>query len=303
MSENPEGTISMDDAIGLLIPEDQEAEETEADPESDEDTPETAEDSEVGDDEGEDTDDEGEGPEDDDPEFEIETPKGKQRVTLSELRAGYMRQADYTRKTMDVSEKRRDVERREAEIAQLKDELSERLQVLAVNTDPEPNWMELAQKLDPREFNAARVQWEQRQRQRDMARQEWQQLQAHERSQTIAKEQEALFEVFPEWREPARFQEVARKLTSGAETYGFAADEIAGMVDHRFVRVLNDAIAYRELMAKEPAAKKVVKPKPGLKPGAKPNRKVQQEARSQQLRERLKQTGDIHTAAEFLLTG
>jgi hypothetical protein len=225
-------------------------------------------------------------------------------VKLSELRAGYMRQADYTRKTMEVADQRRQIERVEGEAAQLKQQLSEALQHWAVPVEQEPDWGKMAREMDPREFNARRVQWEQRQRQKEQARAQWQQLQAYERQQAIAQEQEALLGVFPDWREPARFQEAARKLVSGAEAYGFASDEVAQIVDHRVVRALHDAIAYRELMARAPAAdKKVAKAKPGMKPGAKPDPKSSREADRRKQRERLKATGSLEDAAAFILSG
>jgi len=51
---------------------------------------------------------------------EVQTPDGVQEVTLEELRRGYMRQADYTRKTQEVSEERN----RLAESAQSRSQLA-----------------------------------------------------------------------------------------------------------------------------------------------------------------------------------
>jgi len=308
MTGNPEGTLSLDDAVDRWMaaePEtDQGAEETNTEAEPDEGNSEEVEMEAAGDDADEDTEVEDDASEDDDPEFEIETPKGAQRVKLSELRAGYMRQSDYTRKTMEVAEQRRQAERVEAETSQLKQQLSEALQTWAVPTEQEPDWAELAQKLDPREFNSRRVQWEQRQQRKEQARQQWQQMQAHEMAQIKAREQAALLDVFPEWREPAKFYEAARKLAAGAEAYGIASEEVGNIADHRLVRVLRDAVAYRELMAKQPAAaKKVAKPQPSLKPGSKPNRTLQKDADRQKQLSRLKQTGSITDAVDLLLSG
>lgn len=305
MTETPEGILSLDDAVDRLMT-DQEATTDEAEQEPDEGTPAEAEPDEAGDDADEDTVDEAgeDEPDDDDPEFEIDTPKGAQRLKLSELRAGYLRQADYTRKTMEAADQRRAVEQERAEATQLKQQLSEALQTWAVPTEQDPDWINLAQTLDPREFNARRVQWEQRQQVKQAAREQYEQLRAYEQAQTIAKEQEALFEAFPDWREPAKFREVAGKLATGAEVYGFSAPEVSNIVDHRFVRVLSDAIAYRDMMARQPAtAKRVVKPNVSLKPGSKPNQDASRDAARKQQLSRLKQTGRMEDAIDLLLSG
>jgi len=310
MTGNPDGTLSLDDAVDRWMAEapadDQGAEEIDAEPESDEDNPDAVEVEAAGDDDDEGNDDleAEEGDEDDDPEFEIDTPKGQARVKLSELRAGYLRQSDYTRKTMEVAEQRRQIEAEQTEAAQLKQQLSEALQVWAVPTEQEPNWAEMAQKLDPREFNARRVQWEQRQQAKEQARQQYHALQAYERQQTEAREKQALLDAVPEWRDAERFKSDAMRMATGAEAYGLSRDDLSNVMDHRLLLVLRDAVAYREMMAKQPAAaKRVAKPNKALKPGSKPNKAANSEAVRQKQMNRLKQTGRVEDAVDLLFQG
>lgn len=308
MTENPDRTLSLDDAVDMWMAEEPEAddtmtEEAEADTAPEEDTAAEDEAEAVGDDdEDAGTDDAEEG--DDDPEIEIDTPKGKQAVKLSELQKGYLRQADYTRKTMEVAEARKAVEQESGQLSQIKQQLTEALQFWAVPTEQEPNWTEMAQKLDPREFNARRVQWEQRQRQAEQAREQYRALQQYEQQETLRREQERLLEAFPEWRDPAAFQTAAQRMARHAEAYGLTPQEIGSIVDHRFMRVLHDAAAYREMKAKQPeTTKKVVKPVQGLKPGSKPNKGALKDAAIQQKRAKLRQTGRIDDAVDLLLGG
>jgi hypothetical protein len=64
-------------------------------------------------------------------------------------------------------------------------------------------------------------------------------------------------------------------LKTGMEQYGFKAEEVNAITDHRAIKVLHDAMQYRALKAKPlvekraaPAAPKVVKPGAGEKPDA-----------------------------------
>lgn len=302
MNGNSEtGTLSLEQAVERMMqPLEAETGDETAEPEADEgiaesDTPEEAE-------EEAEADDDEDGGEEAEPEYEVETAEGKQKVKLQELLDGFLRTADYTRKTQAVAEERKAVERAKAELAQYEKQLSEQLQAWAVPTEQEPNWAELATKLTPQDFNLRRVQWEQRQRQRDTARAEFQRLQASQRAQMVKEERDRLFEAIPEWRDQAKFEAAAQRIAQNAPEYGFAPDEIAMVVDHRMIRVLNDAIAYRELQKAKPAVdKKTTQIKQALKPGAKPDKAKSQEAARQKMRDELRKTGDLRTAAQLLL--
>lgn len=63
-------------------------------------------------------------PTDDDPEVEISVDGKAEKVKLSELKNSYMRQADYTRKTQDLAEARRNLEQKKAEQDEAYDRLS-----------------------------------------------------------------------------------------------------------------------------------------------------------------------------------
>lgn len=230
----------------------------------------------------------------DDPEFEFDTPDGRQKAKLSDLIAGNMRNGDYTRKTQALAEERRVIERSQAETAELREKLSEALKRWAVPTEQEPNWAELAQKTTPQEFNLRKAQWEQRQRQKEQARAEYHALQEHIRTERIAAERNKLLEAFPEWRDEQKFLAAARKMADAAPQYGFTVEEISGIDDHRMIRVLNDALAYRELQASKPAVeKKMAKAVQTIKPGSKPDKAGEAEALRQQRLAKFRKPGGV----------
>jgi len=59
---------------------------------------------------------------------------------------------------------------------------------------------------------------------------------------------ETLKQVVPEFADPQKASQVRDRLvTMGQEIYGYEPNEISAVMDHRAIRVLNDAIKYQEL--------------------------------------------------------
>jgi hypothetical protein len=321
MDENLNEAISVEDAASLMFEEPEKAtpeaddvtdevetddesgaEELEAD-KSEADEGQAEEDAE-GDEETDETEDEDTAEDDDDPVFEIETVNGKQEVSLSDLTAGYMRQSDYTKKTMELAEQRKTFEGQAQEVSQIKQQLSEALEYWAVPMEQEPNWAEIAQERTPQEVFALQQQWTERQKRKEQATQHHQALQAHERQRIQAEETEKLFGVFPEWRDPAVFQQAAKKVVEVGGNYGFTPEEMAGVVDHRMIRVLEDARKYREIQSVKPkVTKKVAKAAKKMKPGSKPDKAEQAKAARQKQLDRLKETNSVDDAVSLLLGG
>lgn len=319
MSENLREAISVDEAADQLFAQSQKVEEPEeatleADDEAEEaDTEELdAEEAETdegktddeaeSDEEADEVEEEGNGEDETDHLFEIETVNGKQEVTLSELTQGYMRTADYTKKTMELAEQRKAFEGENQQISQIKQQLSAALEYWAVPVEQEPNWAELAQQHTPQEVFALQQQWKERTARKEQATQHHQALRAQEIERVRAEETEKLLGVFPEWRDPATFQAAAQKVVETGGHYGFTTEEMVGIVDHRMFKVLEDARKYRELQTAKPkVAKKVSKAPKKLKPGSKPNKSEAKKAARQKQMDRLKQSGSVHDAVALLL--
>lgn len=212
-----------------------------------------------------------------------------------------MLKADYTRKTMALAEDRKAIEAAQSEVSQLKAQLAEALQVWAVPTEQEPDWVELAQKVDPQKFNAMRAHWDTRQKQAAQAREAFRNLQERQRREMIAQEQSRLLDAVPEWQDPAKFKEAAKEIVDFGNSYGFKPEELADVVDHRMLLVLRDAVAYRKLQTAKPeVTKKVAQAAVTMKPGAKPTKSAAEaEARHKQ-QAQLKRTGKVEDAIALL---
>lgn len=105
---------------------------------------------------------------------------------------------------------------------------------------------------------------------------------------TIEAERAKLLEAFPEWRDPAKFQAARTELVSYARQTGFSEAELAGIADHRYLKVLHDASRFAALQAKSPSVLKQVRAAPVM---ASPGARVARDpvvTRIQQARERLR---------------
>lgn len=200
-------------------------------------------------------------------------------VPLDELLKGYSRMQDYTRKTQKLAEERNAVVA-EAEQARQEREryttvLSALQQQMQTAAPAEPDWDKLRAE-DPIEFG---IRWaEHQRRQQQMAsiqaeQQRMAEIQQYERAKLIQnvleKEQQALMEAIPEWKDPEKAKTEKQALFDFGRSVGFTDQELSNVTDHRTVLTLRKAMMYDKLMSKradiKPAIKSVA---PVLKPGA-----------------------------------
>ena len=317
----PSGPLNMDQAVQALaaiLPEEgqQDGGETQEQPSEEEVVAASDDESESGADELSDelTDEQSESEEDTQEEdkpstFTIKVDGKDVEVTLDELQKGYSRTQDYTRKTQQVAEMRKQTEaqltaiRAEREqYAQLLGALSEQVKAAA---EPQIDWDRLYQE-DPIEYvrqrevmrenreKAAAIQAEQ-QRLAEISQQEqMQQLQAHK-----AKQSQALLEAIPTWKDPAKAKAEKAMLIEFGQKMGFTPQELGNIYDHRVVLALRKAALYDQMQAKRQGIKPVTNngPKPA-KPGA--AGRVSQMSDAVRAKQRLAKTGRVDDAASAI---
>lgn len=235
----------------------------------------------------------------------------KGQVTADELIAGYQRQKDYTQKTMEVAEARKAVQAEREAAAQAREKHMEALAQWAIQPQQEPNWIELAQTLDPREYNAVQAQWNQRRAQSQAAEAAYRELQAEiraEQEQETAKSRkealERIYNEFPEWRDKTVAKQAAMEMTETAKEYGFSDEELAYVSDDRMVRLLRDAAEFRKIKASTAKTeKRVFNSGETLRPGSKVTAKQKSERSTQAKRDRLRKTKSDDAFVDFILTG
>jgi len=236
---------------------------------------------------------------------------------LDEIVALAQQGLDYTKKTQEVAEKRKELESLENQIRMQEQNLqqqsmlnSELIQDVAKITAldqqlseyQDVNWEELSDS----DFVTAQKKFftfNQLQQQRsnlvsqfESKRQEALNKQQQAVAEKVAKGREVLAKEIPNWSQETT-QEI---ISTGREDYGFTDAELNAIVDPRHVRVLHDAMQWRKLKSKNSVVKKKVsRAKPVVKPGSKDPKKVVN-SNAKKMREQLRKTGSTEMASKLI---
>ena len=234
--------------------------------------------------------------------------EGKSYKVPAELKDALLRQADYTRKTQEVAEARKQTEAAQQYLQQqyqLQQQfLKEYAGLQALDNQlaqfQQVNWQQLIES-DPVEAMKLDHQYRQLQQYRDnqarelQARQgEAQRTQQEQMSAQLRQAAELLAKELPGWGE-----DLAKQIRTSAKDYGFTDDELGGITDPRAVKVLHDAMKYRQLQANKGKVQKQVQGKPPvLKPGSKATNP--KSSKALEARDRLRKSGSTNDFARVL---
>jgi len=135
---------------------------------------------------------------------------------------------------------------------------------------------------------------------RGMHQQQAQQQQAA-RQAYLAEQAEVLKQYIPEIADPDKGEKLKAGIIDTGVHYGFTPEEMAGVSDARYVRALNDARKYRQLVAnRQKSQSKADGVRPVVKAGAK-KRPDGQAATRKKAHQRLQKTGSIDDALSLML--
>lgn len=229
-------------------------------------------------------------------------------VTLEELQKGYSRTQDYTRKTQQIAEVRKQVEAEtqavraeRAQYAQLLGALQAQLQATEPQVDlhrlyqEDPiEWVRQKEILRERQEKAMAIQAEQ---QRLAQLQQAEQQRATQ--EYLQQQKDALLAALPEWKDPKKAKAEKALVVESAKAAGFTEEDLKNVYDHRLVVLLRKAGLYDQMMSKRQGIKPVVSngPRPA-KPGA--AGRVSTTTEATRAKQRLAKTGRIDDAASAI---
>ena len=206
--------------------------------------------------------------------YDITVNGNNQKVNLTELMKGYSRESDYTKKTMDLSNQRKDVESMQENLKKefdavksSRNQYAQQLEVLSKNLKQEENidWENLYQ-TDPAEYVKLKADSDRRKETLGLAQQEQMRIQQEQRSEQeqvynnyISNERKILAEKLPVYADKDKGAEFTKRLSSFAKESGYSDQEISMMVDHRAVLLLADAYRYNQLKKTKLSGNKVNK--------------------------------------------
>lgn len=189
---------------------------------------------------------------------------------LPELYKGQLRQADYTKKTMEAAEQRKAAE---AEATKAREERQQAAQALTqaqavlqaqLQEQSQIDWQKLLE-TDPVEYLKQQHLAQQRHARLQQIGQEQQHLLAKEQAERaeqmkshVRKQQEELLAKLPEWKDESVAKAERVKLREYLQQQGFDEDSLNSISDHRAVLLSRKAMLYDQMMSKAQAAAKKV---------------------------------------------
>ena len=229
-------------------------------------------------------------------------------VTLDELQKGYSRTQDYTRKTQQIAEVRKQVEQETQAVraereqyAQLLGALQAQLQSSEPQVDLERlyhedpiEWVRQKEVMRERQEKLGAIQSEQ---QRLSQVSQYEQQRAMEAQ--LASQQEALLAALPDWKDPKKAKAEKALVIESAKAAGFTDEDLKSVYDHRLVLLLRKAALFDQMVSKRQGIKPVVNNGPRTaKPGA--AGRVSTTTESMRAKQRLAKTGRVDDAASAI---
>jgi hypothetical protein len=224
-----------------------------------------------------------------------------QSVTAEELKLGYLRQSDYTKKTQAVAEQRKAFE---AQTAASEATISALMSAAGADISrfQNVNWEQAA--IDnPDQYRQAKAAYEQAQSTYNLIKAQADQFQTQQQQQTDAAFKEAAKESLtvlktniPNWNNDLYY-----KIGDYAQGLGVSGEEFNQVSDHRVITALWKAMQFDQ--AKQVTAKKKAKSSPTktLSGSKADSTKAVESERARKTRERLGKTGTVEDAAAALL--
>ena len=229
-------------------------------------------------------------------------------VTLDELQKGYSRTQDYTRKTQQIAEVRKQVEQETQAVRAEREQYAQLLGALQAqlqSSEPQVDLERLYQE-DPIEWVRQKEIMRERQEKLGAIQSEQQRLfqvtqyeQQRAMEAQLASQQEALLAALPDWKDPKKAKVEKALLVESAKAAGFSDEDLKSVYDHRLVLLLRKAALFDQMVSKRQGIKPVVNngPRPA-KPGA--AGRVSTTTESTRAKQRLAKTGRVDDAASAI---
>jgi hypothetical protein len=229
-------------------------------------------------------------------------------VTLDELKSGYSRDADYRRKTEELSVQRQqfqsEAEKQRQDYSNKLNELNQLMSLAQSQLNAEMNSVDLERLYEEDPTEAARIEHKLKRKQEKLSEAVYKaRAEQQKQLQDIIKLQEnELVKKIPEFSDSEKSKQLKSQMRNYLNSYGFQDQEISQIYDHRIVMLVNDAMKYRNMQKLKPSlASKIAKPGKVLTSGIKKDKSdVAFEKRKEKLN-RLRKSGHIKDATNVFL--
>ena len=241
--------------------------------------------------------------------FSVKVDGKEEQWTLDQLKQSAAGQAAINKRFQEAAEARKQIEQQAAVLQQQQQQVAALYQQaqnggLQAPTPPTRELFEsdpigyMEEKL---KYDEAKAQYDQNMFQMQTMQQQNMQAQQEAHQSYLKEQAQVLTQHIPEIADPEKGEVIKNALVKTGMDYGFSAEEMQGVTDARYVRALNDARKYRDLVAKRKSAQsKGEKARPVVKAGAK-KRVDSNAATRKKAQQRLQKTGSMEDALSLIL--
>jgi hypothetical protein len=234
-------------------------------------------------------------------------------VGIDELKSGYQRQADYTRKSQALAQQRKETENIQSERQRLEQErqmyanglqMLQEQQTAKLQDFDKVDW-ETMKEEDPYQYMLKKDEYRDAQervnnaaQQQVLIQQEQQAASNQARGQFVQQEYARLVAALPEWND--KDSTIKKDIQEYATSVGFRPEEINQLADHRSVLVIKKAMEFDKLTKKVAPKKKAVKKVPKVQKAGRGTSKEETAAEALKVkRTRLRKSGKQDDAASL----
>ncbi|MEX3614673.1 MAG: hypothetical protein VB141_13180, partial [Burkholderia gladioli] len=235
-------------------------------------------------------------------------------LTFAELKSGYLRQSDYTRKTAALAAERQTVQQEQAQAREDRANYQQGVEQVSMllkqltPTEPTQEQWDALHAQDPQEWTRQREYWRSWKEQQAALANE--QAQLAQRQQTdfaktlqerFTDEARKLQDAIPEWRDSKLAKAEKDAIREYAYLMGFTPEDVNMTVDHRVFVMARKAMLYDKLMTTKATLKPGAPPQTTkvVRPGTQGTKPVARTAVAE-ARQRLVKTGNVRDAAALL---
>jgi hypothetical protein len=229
-------------------------------------------------------------------------------VDLEELKAGYQKDADYRRKTEELSLERKELalekERLAKAISTKMDDLNSLVLTLNAEVNSDINAKELDKLWDEDPTEAARIDRKIRRRRENLsqAQKKLREVQEQQFQEILKEEQKKVTMKFPELQDPVKGNSLRSNMTNYLLAKGFSEKDVNSVYDSRMFEVIVDGMKYQENKKLKPTlVNNKVKPSKVIKSGVKSTKEdLDRSSRLEKIRA-LKKSGSPKDATDLLM--
>jgi len=241
--------------------------------------------------------------------FSVKVDGKEEQWTLDQLRQSAAGQAAINKRFQEAAEMRKQIEQQASVLQQQQQQVAALYQQgqnggLQAPIPPTRELFEsdpigyMEEKL---KYDESKAQFDQNMFQMQTMQNQNMQAQQEAHQAYLAEQAQVLTQHIPDIADPEKGEVIKNALVKTGMDYGFSAEEMQAVTDARYVRALNDARKYRDLVAKKKSAQsKGEKARPVVKAGAK--KRVDGNAVTRKKAQaRLQKTGSIDDALSLIL--